>query len=62
MTTGVIALGIALLTGWLLRRLAVPLYRRLAYTDLLTGVYNRNAFELDLRRLHNTGAEKILCF
>lgn len=59
-TTGVIALGIALLTGWLLRRLAVPLYRRLAYTDLLTGVYTRNAFELDLRRLHNTGAEKNL--
>lgn len=58
LTTGCIALGIAAITAWLLRRLAVPLYRRLAYTDLLTGVNNRNAFELDMRRLHPQGEAK----
>ena len=38
-------------TTWLLRRLSVPLYRKLAYTDQLTGINNRNAFELDTKRL-----------
>ncbi len=38
-------------TTWLLRRLSIPLYRKLAYTDLLTGINNRNAFEQDSKRL-----------
>ncbi|MCD7984606.1 MAG: GGDEF domain-containing protein [Desulfovibrio sp.] len=41
-------------TTWLLRRLSVPLYRKLAYTDLLTGINNRNAFELDIKRLQRS--------
>lgn len=41
-------------TTWLLRRLSVPLYRKLAYTDLLTGINNRNAFELDTKRLQRS--------
>ncbi len=41
-------------TTWLLRCLSVPLYRKLAYTDLLTGINNRNAFELDTKRLQRS--------
>lgn len=41
-------------TTWPLRRLSVPLYRKLAYTDLLTGINNRNAFELDTKRLQRS--------
>lgn len=41
-------------TTWLLRRLSVPLYHKLVYTDLLTGINNRNAFELDTKRLQRS--------
>lgn len=44
-------------TTWLLRRLSVPFYRKLAYTDLLTGVNNRNAFELDVKRMREQGGQ-----
>lgn len=40
-----------IITIRLLRRLATPFYRTLAYTDLLTGIQNRNAFELDIKAL-----------
>ncbi len=44
-------------TAWLLRRLSVPFYRKLAYTDLLTGINNRNAFELDVKRMSEHGGQ-----
>jgi len=44
----VLVLLFIFVTTWLLRRLSVPLYRKLAYTDLLTGINNRNAFEAAL--------------
>lgn len=44
-------------TTWLLRRLSVPFYRKLAYTDLLTGINNRNAFELDVKRMREHGGQ-----
>jgi diguanylate cyclase (GGDEF)-like protein len=44
-----VAAGMAAATAWMMRRLSLPLYRKLAYTDLLSGVYNRNAFEQDSR-------------
>lgn len=34
-----------------LRRLATPFYKKLAYTDMLTGIGNRTAFELELKDL-----------
>lgn len=45
-------------TTWLLRRLSVPFYRKLAYTDLLTGINNRNAFELDVKRMREQGGQE----
>ncbi|HIW79900.1 MAG TPA: GGDEF domain-containing protein [Candidatus Bilophila faecipullorum] len=38
-------------TMFWLRRLAAPFYKKLAYTDMLTGLGNRTAFELRLREL-----------
>ncbi|MDE7065658.1 MAG: GGDEF domain-containing protein [Desulfovibrionaceae bacterium] len=34
-----------------LHRVSEPFYKKLAYTDYLTGLQNRTAFELDLKRL-----------
>lgn len=53
----VLVLAFTLITVWLLHRLSIPLYRKLAYTDLLTGINNRNAFELDVRRMFQRGEE-----
>lgn len=39
------------ITAFWLRRLAAPFYRKLAYTDALTGIGNRTAFELELKEL-----------
>lgn len=51
----VLALGIAglfILIGRLvLRRVSEPFYKKMAYMDFLTGLNNRMAFELDLRKL-----------
>ena len=38
----------------LIRSFSIPLYRWLAYTDLLTGALNRNAFELAVHTLCDT--------
>ena len=48
-----VAIVVTMVTAWLLKKLSAPLYRKLAYTDLLTGVFNRNAFELDIRHITN---------
>lgn len=45
------AVAATAVTTWLLRKLSVPLYRKLAYTDLLTGTLNRNAFEENIRQI-----------
>lgn len=42
----------------LIRSFSIPLYKWLAYTDLLTGALNRNAFELATRTLCNTDQQK----
>ena len=55
---GAMALGMAVITAWMVRRLSLPLYRRLAYTDLLCGVYNRNAFEQDVGLAPKHGLER----
>lgn len=39
------------ITTLCLKRLASPLYRKLAYTDQLTGIANRTAFEVDMQKL-----------
>lgn len=39
------------ITTLCLKRLASPLYRKLAYTDQLTGIANRTAFEMDMQKL-----------
>lgn len=38
-------------TMFWLRRLAAPFYKKLAYTDMLTGLGNRTAFEIRLKAL-----------
>ena len=40
-----------LVTFVCLRRLATPFYKKLAYTDVLTGIGNRAAFELEIKAL-----------
>lgn len=55
-----VAILVTVVTAWLLKKVSVPLYRKLAYTDLLTGVFNRNAFELDLRHMPADGAEGLV--
>ena len=55
-----VAIFVTILTAWLLKKLSAPLYRKLAYTDLLTGVFNRNAFELDIRHLTNEKKEGLV--
>lgn len=44
----VIVGGCTFITMLCLRRLATPFYKKLAYTDMLTGIGNRTAFELEL--------------
>lgn len=56
----IVAIFVTLATTWLLKKLSAPLYRKLAYTDLLTGVLNRNAFELDIRYLASKENERLV--
>ena len=44
----------------LIRSFSIPLYRWLAYTDLLTGALNRNAFELAVHTLCETAPQSEL--
>ena len=55
-----VAILVAAVTALLLKKVSGPLYRKLAYTDLLTGVFNRNAFELDLRHMAAGEAEGLV--
>lgn len=55
-----VAILVAAVTALLLKKVSGPLYRKLAYTDLLTGVFNRNAFELDLRHMAAGDAEGLV--
>lgn len=54
----IVSIGVAVAVGLvailLIRSFSIPLYRRLAYTDLLTGALNRNAFELAVHTLCKT--------
>lgn len=47
----VIVGGCTFITMLCLRRLDTPFYKKLAYTDMLTGIGNRTAFELELKNL-----------
>ena len=51
----IVSIGVAVVVGlvaiMLVRSFSIPLYRWLAYTDLLTGALNRNAFELAVHTL-----------
>lgn len=44
------------------KRVSTPFQRKLAYTDFLTGLNNRTAFELDLRSKHVGEKEIIVIF
>ena len=46
-----VAIAVGLVAIMLIRSFSIPLYRWLAYTDLLTGALNRNAFELAVHTL-----------
>lgn len=54
----IVSIGVAVVVGlaaiMLIRSFSIPLYRWLAYTDLLTGALNRNAFELAVHTLCKT--------
>ena len=54
----IVSIGVAVVVGlvaiMLIRSFSIPLYRWLAYTDLLTGALNRNAFELAVHTLCET--------
>lgn len=50
----VIVGGCTFITMLCLRRLATPFYKKLAYTDMLTGIGNRTAFELELKNLEKS--------
>lgn len=41
-----------------LKKVSEPFYKKLAYTDVLTGLNNRTAFELDLKELERDPARK----
>lgn len=43
-----------------LRRLAAPFYKKLAYTDMLTGLGNRTAFELKVKELEKEARQGII--
>ena len=49
-----VAVAVGLVAVMLIRSFSIPLYRWLAYTDLLTGALNRNAFELAVHTLCDT--------
>lgn len=49
-----VAIIVGFVTIILLRSFSTPLYKLLAYTDLLTGALNRNAFELATFKLRDT--------
>lgn len=56
-----IVAGICLLAMLVsLRRLATPFYRKLAYTDMLTGIGNRTAFELRLHELEKKREKHVI--
>ncbi len=46
-----ILLVFILLSNILFKKLSEPYFKRLAYTDFITGIKNRTAFELDLKSL-----------
>ena len=52
-----VAVAVGLIAILLIRSFSIPLYRRLAYTDLLTGALNRNAFELAVHTLSKTASQ-----
>ncbi|NLT57643.1 MAG: GGDEF domain-containing protein [Clostridiales bacterium] len=56
LAAALIGLLMANLAVRLHRRINVPMQRKMAYTDFLTGLNNRTAFELDFRRLRNAQA------
>ena len=57
----IVSIGVAVVVGlvaiMLVRSFSTPLYRWLAYTDLLTGTLNRNAFELAVHTLCETAPD-----
>lgn len=53
-----VAIGVGFVAIVLIRSFSIPLYQWLAYTDLLTGAMNRNAFELDTHKLRGTEQQK----
>lgn len=53
-----VAIVVGFVTIVLLRSFSTPLYKLLAYTDLLTGALNRNAFELATFKLRDTDQQK----
>jgi len=53
-----VAIGVGFVAIVLIRSFSIPLYQWLAYTDLLTGAMNRNAFELATHKLHGTEQQK----
>lgn len=53
-----LAIGVGFVAIVLIRSFSIPLYQWLAYTDLLTGAMNRNAFELDTHKLRGTEQQK----
>ena len=52
------SIGVGFVAIVLIRSFSIPLYQWLAYTDLLTGAMNRNAFELDTHKLRGTEQQK----
>lgn len=61
----IVSIGVAVVVGlvaiMLVRSFSIPLYRWLAYTDLLTGTLNRNAFELAVHTLCETAPDTERC-
>lgn len=53
--SSIIALVFVIVSRVALHRVSEPYYKKLAYTDGLTGLNNRMAFELDLRTLERDG-------
>lgn len=52
------SIGVGFVAIVLIRSFSIPLYQWLAYTDLLTGAMNRNAFELATHKLRGTEQQK----
>ena len=53
-----VAIGVGFVAIVLIRSFSIPLYQWLAYTDLLTGAMNRNAFELATHKLRGAEQQK----